>query len=90
MLGSSTLRLEMSTIFQAPVCIEAAFRDGQIHVIYSDGKKVSFPISENRRLTGQPDKKLSHIEIGHFGLSWPDLDEDLSHEGLRAGRYGQS
>jgi uncharacterized protein DUF2442 len=79
----------MSTILHAPVCIEAAFRDGHIHVTYSDGKKVSFSISANRRLRGQPAEKLNHIEIGHFGLSWPDLDEDLSHEGLRAGRFGQ-
>ena len=65
------------------------YRGGKIHVTYSDGKKVSFPISANRRLRGQPAEKLNHIEIGHFGLSWPDLDEDLSHEGLRAGRFGQ-
>jgi hypothetical protein len=32
---------------------------------------------------------LNQIEIGHFGLCWPDLDEDLSHAGLRSGHFGQ-
>jgi hypothetical protein len=71
-------------------CINASCRQGCIHVAYSDGREVSFPVSANRRLRGQPEEKLSHIEIGHFGLHWPDLDEDLSHAGLRAGRFGQS
>jgi hypothetical protein len=86
MLGESTSP-EMSTIVHASPCIGATFENGQIHVSYADGKTVSFPIASNRRLRGQPAGKLNHIEIGHFGLSWPELDEDLSHEGIRAGRY---
>jgi hypothetical protein len=35
-------------------------------------------------------RNVNHIEIGYFGLHWPDLDEDLSHAGLRSGRFGQS
>jgi hypothetical protein len=50
------------------------------------GKKVTFPVSINRRLRGQPEEKLANILIGHYGISWPDLDEDLSHAGLRSGR----
>ena len=79
----------MSTAVDLPGCVQAVYRQGFIHVSYSDGKEVRFPISVNRRLRDQPDEKLNHIEIGHFGLSWPDLDEDLSHDGLRAGRFGQ-
>ncbi len=76
----------MSTATHPPICTEAVYRQGQI----CDGMKVRFPIAVNQRLVGQSDEKLNHIEIGHFGLSWPDLDEDLSHEGLRRGRFGQN
>jgi len=79
----------MSATVDLPACVGAAYRQGFIYVSYADGIEVRFPISANRRLRDQHDAKLSHIEIGHFGLSWPDLDEDLSHIGLRAGRFGQ-
>jgi hypothetical protein len=79
----------VSTVVDFPACVRAVYRQGHIYVSYADGKKVRFPISANRRLRGQPEKKLNHIKIGHFGLCWPDLDEDLSHAGLRAGRFGQ-
>jgi len=72
-----------------PACLRAYYQDGDVFALYADGREVRFAISANRRLRGQPEEKLNHIEIGHFGLSWPDLDEDLSHAGLRAGRFGQ-
>jgi len=31
----------------------------------------------------------ARIEISPFGLHWPTLDEDLSFEGILAGRSGQ-
>jgi len=73
-----------------PACISAGHDQGYIRVAYSDGTEVRFSISDNRRLRGQPAEKLNHIELGHFGISWPDLNEDLSHAGLLAGRFGQS
>jgi hypothetical protein len=80
----------MSSVVDLPACVRAAYRQGLIYVSYADGNEVRFPISVNRRLRDQPEEKLNHIEIGHFGLSWPDLDEDLSHAGLRTGRFGQA
>jgi hypothetical protein len=63
-------------------CVRAVYRQRHIYVSYADGNEIHFLISANRRLCGQPEEKLNHIEIGHLGLSWPDLDEDLSHAGL--------
>jgi hypothetical protein len=80
----------MSAVHDLPACVQAVYQQGHISVSYTDGKEVRFPVSGNRRLRGQSEEKLNHIEIGHFGLSWPDLDEDLSHAGIRAGRFGQS
>jgi hypothetical protein len=79
----------MSAVVDLPACIRVVYKQGHIHVSYADGKEIRFPISANRRLCDQSEEKLNHIEIGHFGIHWPDLDEDLSHAGLRAGRFGQ-
>jgi hypothetical protein len=80
----------MNAARNLPACVQAVYRQGNICVSYADGNEVRFPISANHRLRGQTEEKLNHIEIGHFGLCWPDLDEDLSHAGLRSGRFGQS
>jgi hypothetical protein len=79
----------MSAILDVPACIRASFALGHITVSYADGSEIRFPIAANRKLRNQSAEKLNHIEIGHYGLSWPDLDEDLSHAGLRAGRFGK-
>ena len=34
-------------------------------------------------------QQLNHIEISPFGVHWPDLDEDLSFDGLLNGNHGQ-
>ncbi len=78
----------MSVALELSACTEAYYREGKIHVSYSDGRQVSFAVSDNRLLRGQPEDKLNHVEIGRFGLYWPDLDEDLSHAGLRLGHFG--
>jgi len=80
----------MSAVVDLPECILAVYEEGHISVRYADGVEIRFPVAVNRRLRGQAEPKLSHIEIGHFGLHWPELDEDLSHAGLRAGRFGQA
>lgn len=53
------------------------------------GMEIRFPVAKNPRLArGTPDQ-LKNIEISPFGLHWPELDEDLSFSGLRAGDFGQ-
>ncbi|MCE0484588.1 MAG: DUF2442 domain-containing protein [Methylacidiphilales bacterium] len=80
----------MSATLDLPLCARAYHQDGQIVVEYGAGKTIRFAVSANRRLKDQPEAKLNRIEIGHFGLHWPDLDEDLSHAGIRSGHFGQS
>jgi hypothetical protein len=53
------------------------------------GQVVSFPVSANARLRGGTPDQLNRIEISPYGLHWPELDEDLSTEGILKGRYGQ-
>lgn len=56
----------------------------------ADGREIRFPAAKNRRLHKAPASKLAHIELicDGTGLHWPDLDEDLSVQGILEGRLG--
>jgi hypothetical protein len=69
--------------------VTAAFSNGYILVSMETGVEIKFPIKKNPRLSGGTPAQLNHIEISPFGLHWPDLDEDLSFEGLAKGDFGQ-
>ena len=77
----------MITLANSPM--EAFHREGRIHVIMESGLEIAFPIAGNNRLAGKDHGLLNRIEVSPFGLHWPDLDEDLSIEGILAGRYGK-
>ena len=65
--------------------------DGRfVSVAFVDGVLFRFPVSGNRRLAGGTPEQLSNMQVSRFGIHWPDLDEDLSFEGLSRGDYGQS
>jgi hypothetical protein len=60
-----------------------------IFIRFASGHELSFPIKGNLRLESAAEEDVGRIEISPFGLHWPTLDEDLSFEGILAGRYGQ-
>jgi hypothetical protein len=77
----------MSTL--ADTAKKAFYNEGFIIVQMHGGVELKFPVKDNIRLaTGTPDQ-LNHIEISPFGLHWPDLDEDLSLQGILEGDFGQ-
>ena len=55
----------------------------------ADGSELRFPVAENPRLSCGTTAQLNNVELSPFGLHWPDLDEDLSLDGLRRGDFGQ-
>jgi hypothetical protein len=67
----------------------AFFTDGQIIVRMESGAQVSFPVAKNPRLARGSQAQLNNIEISPLGLHWPELDEDLSFNGLLEGNHGQ-
>jgi hypothetical protein len=69
--------------------IQAHFSDGYIFVSMETGVEIKFPVEKNQRLLAGTADQLNKIEISPFGLHWPDLDEDLSFEGLAKGDFGQ-
>ena len=54
------------------------------------GLEVRCPAKDNPRLAKGTPTQLNNVEISPFGLHWPDLDEDLSFDGLLRGDFGQS
>ena len=67
----------------------AIFRDGQKVITLETGGEIRFAVAENPRLAKGTETQLNHVEISPFGIHWPELDEDLSFEGLLRGDYGQ-
>ena len=67
----------------------ATYEGGFVSVSFNDGALIRFPVSGNRRLAGGTPEQLSNMQVTRFGIHWPDLDEDLSFEGLSRGDYGQ-
>ena len=69
--------------------ISASFADGYIFVSMDSGVEIRFPVEKNRRLKSGTPEQLNNIEVSPFGIHWPDLDEDLSFQGLAKGDFGQ-
>ena len=63
------------------------FSDEFLIVGLMDGRQISVPLKWYPRLAGASTEALSNWEIcsGGYGLHWPELDEDLSTEGLLRG-----
>ncbi len=63
------------------------FSATELIVTLMDGRTISVPLSWYPRLASADQQQLSnwHICGGGYGLHWPDLDEDLSTEGLLKG-----
>ena len=63
--------------------------DDALDVELSDGRAISVPLSWFPRLLhSTPEERANWRLIGHGdGIHWEDLDEDISVEGLLAGRH---
>lgn len=63
------------------------FTRDSIVVDLVDGRTISAPLAWYPRLLKATAKQKSHWELcgGGFGIHWPDIDEDLSTEGLLRG-----
>ena len=71
-----------------PEAEQVSVTDAALQVRFSDGRTISVPLDWYRRLVHATRKEKDNWElIGEgAGIRWPDLDEDLSVEGLIAGR----
>jgi hypothetical protein len=63
------------------------FSADSLSVTLRDGRVISVPLAWYPRLLHATPEQLNHWKIagGGYGIHWPDLDEDLSTEGLLRG-----
>jgi hypothetical protein len=60
-----------------------------IFIELADGRIIGFPTDQFRILiaaSGEELKKVT-VEVNGFALRWEELDEDLTVEGIVAGRF---
>ena len=78
-----------STIeLRVPEAVDVAVTEDTLRVELSDGRAISVPPAWYARLVHATQEERENWELigGGQGVRWPDLDEDLSVEGLIAGR----
>ncbi len=69
--------------------VNVAIDDERLSVSLDDGRTISVPVSWYPRLLhGTNEERNNFRFIGNgSGINWPDLDEDISVQGLLAGRH---
>jgi len=63
------------------------FSSNSLSVTLRDGRVISVPLAWYPKLLHATPEQLSQWKIagGGYGIHWPDLDQDLSTEGLLRG-----
>ena len=73
---------------ELPEAEDVSISDDTFKVELSDGRTISVPLAWYLRLVHATQEERDNWELNGTGqrIRWPDLDEDLSVEGLIAGR----
>ncbi len=56
--------------------------DTHVYVETTDGKQASYAFSEWPRLANATDEQRRDFYLTYGGIHWPQIDEDLSFEGM--------
>ena len=66
---------------------EVETSDDELTVRLMDGRRISVPLAWYPRLLHATPEQRKNWQIagGGYGIHWPDIDEDLSTEGLLRG-----
>ena len=78
----------MNTVVKAEVFIqEVDVTDDAITAYLTDGRTISVPLVWSWRLSeATPEQRTNYKLIGNGeGVHWPDIDEDISAEGMLYG-----
>ena len=67
--------------------LDVRFDEHSLIVDLMDGRSISAPLAWYPRLKNASTEQRTHWEKcgGGYGIHWPDVDEDLSTEGLLRG-----
>ena len=59
--------------------------DRDLIVTLTDGRTVTVPLWWYPRLLRATPEQRANLEIGRFGIHWPEIDEDIELAGLLLG-----
>lgn len=76
--------MSTTAIERTPLATAVGFDAGEMTVSLADGRRLSVPLEWFPRLAKASRAELENYELlgDGEGIHWPDLDEDLSVEGL--------
>jgi len=77
-----------SSVFEVDIRVaDVQVSDGELSVRLKDGRTIAAPLAWYPRLLHATKAQRRKWEIagGGYGIHWPDIDEDLSVEGLLRG-----
>lgn len=74
--------------FNIPVATNVTVTETSLSVDLSDGRTITVPLSWYPRLDHATEAERARWEFvgGGHGIHWPDIDEDISVQGLLAGK----
>ena len=83
---AEALKQKMTLVMTAPAS-RVDVSDDSLSVQLADGRTISVPLAWYPRLLHATPEQRAHCIVAGagFGIHWPDLDEDLSVEGLLRG-----
>ncbi len=84
--------MPISAAEQTAAIASVEIDDNGLHVSLTDGRRLTTPLAwYPRLLRASPAARRNFRLIGRgHGIHWPDADEDLSLEGMLAGRKAVS
>ncbi len=84
-MSSSAKKLEPD---QEPIATKVDFTDQLLCLHLADGREIRVPLAFYPRLRNANRKQRENYKICGMGtgIHWPDVDEDLTVEGVVAGR----
>ena len=79
--------MNISTAIKDERVAAVRFPMGRLEVELKDGRVISVPLAWFPRLANAKPTQLENWELAGagYGIHWPDVDEDLSVEGLLRG-----
>ncbi|AOS83332.1 hypothetical protein BIU88_03735 [Chlorobaculum limnaeum] len=79
-----------TTLIDSEPCALRAWAEGRINFLeLSEGRIIGFQSDRFRILKAASEEELKKVtvEVNGFALRWEELDEDLTVEGIVAGRF---
>ncbi|HWY08368.1 MAG TPA: DUF2442 domain-containing protein [Candidatus Acidoferrales bacterium] len=79
--------MSISTLNPGERVADVSFTEDSLCVSLRDGRKISVPLTWYPKLLRANPGQRNNWKVagGGYGIHWPDIDEDLSTEGLLRG-----